>query len=127
MTVYTRFLANGHLAGSEKSRDSNHGLYGSRAWILDPDPAPPPSSESSSPKAYSGSPQLLQQLVWLLLKTAAWEADPPGPGPLRTVRTPWKQTSCPTPWSLPLVAGQPGLRLSLLLAAQMHEVLCLQG
>lgn len=82
MTVYIRFLANGHLAGSEKSRDSNHGLYGSRAWILDPDPALPPPSESSSPKAYSGSPQLLQQLVWLLLKTAAWEADPPGPGPL---------------------------------------------
>lgn len=64
-------LAEGHPAGSEKSRDSDHGLCSSRAWILSPDPAVPLCLEPSSPIAYSGSLSHLEQSVWLLLKATA--------------------------------------------------------
>lgn len=50
--AYARFLAKTHPAGSEKSRDSSHGLCGSRTQVLGLGPA---VLQSSSPKAHSGA------------------------------------------------------------------------
>lgn len=70
-----RSLAKGHLAGGRKAGRTQVRDYGYRAWFLAPNPTLPPSSEFSSPTAYSGSPQCCKWLVWLLLKTTAWEAE----------------------------------------------------
>lgn len=50
--TYARFLAKSHPAGSEKSRDSSHGLCGSRTQVLGLGPA---VLQSSSPEAHSGA------------------------------------------------------------------------